>query len=72
MYENSEKTIEVFILHDFEGKDFYGEELTVEVVSFIRAEALFSTFNDLILAIHCDIESAHAYLEKKLEESRDL
>jgi FAD synthase len=42
-------------MHDFGGKDFYGEELHVSLSKFIRAEALYSTFNDLIVAIHCDI-----------------
>ncbi len=51
VYENSEKTVEVFLIHSFDDKDFYGENLIVELKSFIRAEALFSTFNDLILAI---------------------
>lgn len=57
VYENPEKTIEVFIIHDFEGHDFYDEELEVCLKSYIRSEALFSTFEDLILAIACDIKS---------------
>jgi FAD synthase len=48
----------VFLIHDFDNHDFYGEYLEVKIKSFIRAETLFSTFDDLILAIHCDIESA--------------
>lgn len=49
-------------MHDFQNKDFYGEEFEVEIKSFIRAEALFSTFDDLILAIHCDVEAARSHL----------
>jgi FAD synthase len=30
----------------------------------MRAEALFPTFDDLILAIHCDVEAAREYLGK--------
>ena len=62
MYENLEKTVEVYIMHDFEGRDFYGEELEVNLVSYIRPEALYSTFEDLILAISCDIKSTEKYL----------
>ncbi len=66
MFDNSEKTIEVFLINDFEHNDFYGEELEIQIVSYIRAEALFSTFNDLILAIHCDIEAATENISFKL------
>ena len=54
-YDNDEKTIEVFIINDFEGKDFYDDYLTVDLKHFLRAEALFSDFDALILAIQCDI-----------------
>ena len=27
VYDNDQKAVEVFIIHDFEGKDFYGEKL---------------------------------------------
>ena len=37
-YDNPTKTVEVYILHNFEN-DFYGEDLTVELRSFLRAEA---------------------------------
>ena len=57
VYDNAEKTIEAFLVHDFEGQEFYGANLSLEVVSFVRAEALFSDFDGLILAIQCDIQS---------------
>ena len=51
VYDNAEKTIEAFLIHDFGGEEFYGAHLALEVVSFVRAEALFSDFDSLILAI---------------------
>ncbi len=64
VYDNAEKTIEVYLMHDFGGpeNEFYGQQLIVELKSFMRAEALFPTFDDLILAIHCDVEAAREYL----------
>ena len=50
VYDNAEKTIECYLIHDFE-EEFYGAHLTVSVKSFIRAEALFGDFDSLILAI---------------------
>lgn len=57
VYDNAEKTIEAFLVHDFKDQEFYGAHLSLSVVSFIRAEALFSDFDSLIQAIQCDIQS---------------
>lgn len=62
VFDNSEKTIEVYIMHDFGESEFYGQEISIHLKSFMRAEALFPTFDDLILAIHCDVEAAREYL----------
>ena len=56
VYDNDTRTVEVFIIHQF-NQDFYGAHLDVSLVSFIRAEALFANFDALILAIQCDIEA---------------
>ena len=48
VYDNAEKTIEAFLIHDFEGKEFYGSNVRIEVEAFIRAESLFSDFDTLI------------------------
>ena len=61
-YDNPERTIEVYIVEDFGGQEFYGEELEVEIVGFVRAEVAFADFADLIVAIHCDIVSAIDFL----------
>ena len=57
VYENAQKTIEVFLIDDFK-EDFYGELLSVQLTKFIRAEALFANFDSLILTIQCDIEAS--------------
>ena len=53
-YENPTKTVEVFIIENFEN-DFYDEKLHIELKAFMRGEALFGNFDSLILAIQCDI-----------------
>lgn len=58
VYENDQKTVEVFLIHDFEGEEFYGHTLSVSLQNYIRAEALFANFDALILAIQCDIEAS--------------
>lgn len=50
VYDNDQKTVEVFIINEFQ-EDFYGANLSVCLKSFIRAEALFANFDALILAI---------------------
>ncbi|CAE8707691.1 unnamed protein product, partial [Polarella glacialis] len=47
------KTIEPWILHDYE-TDFYGSELRLMICGFVRPEAKFDKFEDLIVAIRED------------------
>jgi riboflavin kinase/FMN adenylyltransferase len=63
-FEIPEMVVEAYIMHDFEGQSLYGEELSLQLKSFMRAETLFPTFDDLILAIHCDVEAAKDYLSQ--------
>jgi len=42
--------VEAYLIHDFK-EDFYGEQLKIEIESFLRAEALFDDFDFLIQAI---------------------
>ena len=51
VYDNAEKTVEVFLVDFNSENDFYGEILSVNLKSYIRAEALFKGFNELIWAI---------------------
>merc|ERR1719230_581908 len=47
------KTIEPWILHDFE-KDFYDCELRLIICGFVRKELKFDTFENLVVAIRED------------------
>ena len=51
VYENQEKTIEAFLIHDFQSQEFYGARLALQLTSFIRAESLYGDFDTLIKAI---------------------
>lgn len=61
-YKNQEKTVEPWILHDFE-EDFYGEELRLVVCAYIRPEADFTTVEDLIACIYKDADITRAALQ---------
>ena len=51
VYNNKEKSIEAYLVEDFGGETFYGEILTLTLISFIRAESLFPDLGSLITAI---------------------
>ncbi|CAB81254.1 putative protein [Arabidopsis thaliana] len=61
-FNNKEKTIEPWLLHDFT-EDFYGEELRLIIVGYIRPEANFSSLESLIAKIHEDREVAEKALD---------
>lgn len=61
-FDNAEKTVEPWLLHDFP-EDFYGEELRLIVVGYIRPEANFSSLQALIERIHEDGRIARAALD---------
>lgn len=52
-FDNAEKTVEPWLLHEFP-EDFYGEELRLVVVGYIRPEANFPSLQALIERIHED------------------
>jgi len=54
-FENKFKTAEVHLIHKFEG-DFYDETLKVDITGFIRNEADFLSFENLLSAIHNDVQ----------------
>ncbi|KAL1294767.1 hypothetical protein AAHE18_19G163400 [Arachis hypogaea] len=64
-FDNKEKTIEPWILHKFD-EDFYGEELRLIIVGYIRPEANFPSLESLIAKIHEDGEIAEKALELPL------
>ncbi|KXS11883.1 riboflavin kinase [Gonapodya prolifera JEL478] len=62
-YKNTKKTAEVHIMNVFES-DFYGEELRIVVLGFIRPEYEYSSLDALIADIKTDIEVAQRSLER--------
>lgn len=64
-FDNTEKTIEPWLLHEF-GEDFYGEELRLVVVGYIRPEANFPSLDSLIARIHEDGRIAEKALDLPL------
>ncbi|KAK6932487.1 Haloacid dehalogenase-like hydrolase [Dillenia turbinata] len=61
-FNNVEKTIEPWLLHSFD-EDFYGEELHLTIVGYIRPEANFSSLESLIARIHEDGRIAERALD---------
>mmetsp|Transcript_14925 Transcript_14925/g.26158 ORF Transcript_14925/g.26158 Transcript_14925/m.26158 type:complete len:186 (+) Transcript_14925:56-613(+) len=57
------KTVEPWILHDY-AEDFYGSELRLVVCGFVRPEAKFEKFDDLIVAIREDGEFCREALDE--------
>lgn len=62
-YNNTKKSMETHIIHTFED-DFYGSELSVVILGFIRPERNYPSLESLIEAIHADIKEAEQVLEK--------
>ncbi|XP_015264748.1 PREDICTED: LOW QUALITY PROTEIN: riboflavin kinase [Gekko japonicus] len=61
-YKNVKKSVETHIIHSFK-EDFYGEDLSIIILGYIRPERNFDSLSALIAAIHGDIEEA----QKKLD-----
>ncbi|GJP36494.1 hypothetical protein CLOM_g7719 [Closterium sp. NIES-68] len=61
--DGDDVTVEVHILSSFED-DFYGEELQVAVVGYIRPERKFSSLDDLVVQIKSDMSVATEQLDK--------
>nr|CAI5825456.1 unnamed protein product [Callosobruchus analis] len=55
-YKNRKKSIETHVVHQFDG-DFYGKELRVIILAFLRDEKNFSSLDELIEAINNDIDN---------------
>lgn len=67
-FNNKEKTIEPWLLHDF-NEDFYGEELRLVIVGYIRPEANFPSLESLVAKIHEDGRIAERALDLPLYSS---
>ncbi|KAK1375252.1 Riboflavin kinase [Heracleum sosnowskyi] len=64
-FSNTEKAIEPWLLHEFD-EDFYGKELHLAIVGYIRPEANFPSLDSLVEKIHEDRRVAEAALELPL------
>ncbi|EEF37699.1 riboflavin kinase/fmn adenylyltransferase, putative [Ricinus communis] len=64
-FNNVEKTIEPWLLHEFE-EDFYGEELRLVIVGYIRPEANFPSLESLVAKIQEDRKVAEIALDLPL------
>ncbi|KAL7213180.1 hypothetical protein ACSBR2_015815 [Camellia fascicularis] len=64
-FNNAEKTMEPWLLYDF-AEDFYGEELRLAIVGYIRPEVNFPSLESLIEKIHEDRRIAETALELPL------
>ncbi|KAG0213940.1 riboflavin kinase [Mortierella sp. GBA30] len=62
-YKNEKKSAEVHIMHNFH-RDFYGDELRIVVLGYIRPELDYTTLDALIADINMDIEVAHRSLAR--------
>ncbi|KAJ1509466.1 riboflavin kinase [Coelomomyces lativittatus] len=67
-FKNQKRSAEVHIIHEFED-DFYGEELRVIILGYIREEKNYSTLDALIEDIHVDIQVALSSLQRPAYES---
>ena len=57
-FQGADQRIETHIL-DFQG-DLYGTEIELRLLAFIRAEQRFSSIDDLVTAMHGDMEQVRA------------
>lgn len=64
-YNNTTRTAEVHILHDFAGVDFYGAPLRIAILGYIRAErGDYASVDALVEDIHFDCDVARRSLAR--------
>lgn len=61
-FDHDKKVCEAYLIHNFE-EDFYGEEMKIEILAYIRAETSFKSFDELIEAISFDVRLADEILD---------
>ncbi|XP_022085388.1 riboflavin kinase-like isoform X2 [Acanthaster planci] len=62
-YQNTKKSMETHIMHQFKD-DFYGSNLSIVILAFIRPEKSFTSLDELIRAIKTDIAEADMLLDR--------
>lgn len=63
-YQNCVKSMEIHILQEFE-KDFYGKELKIVILGYIRPQRNFKDLNELMEAINNDIITTREILNNE-------
>ncbi|XP_065884450.1 putative riboflavin kinase [Dysidea avara] len=71
VYQNKKRSMETHILHEFPD-DFYGSQLSVCMVGFIRNEMNFTSKEELIEAIKNDIRVAEEKLSNVSLSQREV
>jgi riboflavin kinase len=64
-YKNTVRSIEVHIMHDFAGSDFYGAHMNLIILGFIRPELDYVSKEKLIEDIRTDIDVARNSLARE-------
>ncbi|PPQ86462.1 hypothetical protein CVT26_011656 [Gymnopilus dilepis] len=70
-YNNTVRSAEVHLLHDFAGREFYGAEVRLLILGFIRPERNYPSVQDLIDAIKMDCDVARRSLEREAWSLRE-
>ena len=70
VYKNKERSAEVHVLHDF-GADFYGVEMRLLIMGFIREEKDYPSLEALIEDIHTDCDVARNSLNREAWSLRE-
>lgn len=67
-FNNEKRTMETYIMHKFED-DFYGANLKVLITGWIREMRNYSSLDELIEAIHKDIDDADRALDLEMRKN---
>ncbi|EJD45318.1 Flavokinase-domain-containing protein, partial [Auricularia subglabra TFB-10046 SS5] len=70
-FENDAPSAEVHLLHDFDA-DFYGTDMRLLILGFIRPERKYSSTEALIDDIKMDVEVARRSLAREAWSLREL
>ncbi|RKP13358.1 riboflavin kinase [Piptocephalis cylindrospora] len=63
-YKNEKRSAEVHIMHEYEN-DFYGQELRISILGYIRPELNYTGLDDLVEDIWTDIRVAKRSLDRE-------
>lgn len=67
-YQNKEMSVETHIMHNFQG-DFYGSNLKIALIGYLRGEKNFNCLDALIEQIREDIKNSEQNLKQPSAQS---